>query len=152
MIEITDHWDRRWFQLAKVYASFSKDPSTCVGAVAIRDKRELSAGWNGFPRGISDDARMHNREVKYGITVHAEQNCIYNAAYIGVSLKDADLYVYGLPVCSECIKGVIQVGIRMVKVGIVGSIRDTWTRSWDDSCQRMREAGLKWEVYDASSL
>lgn len=153
MIYPPEHqWDRRWLTLAKAYASFSKDPSTKVGAVAVRDKRELSAGWNGFPRGVLDDDRLLDREVKYGITVHAEQNCIYNAAYVGVSLKDADMYVHGLPVCSDCIKGVIQVGIRRVVIGVSGIVTDRWNDSWAVSRDRMNEVGLKWEVYDASSL
>ena len=46
--------------------------------------------------------------------VHAEMNCIYNATQNGVSLNDAHLYVYGLPVCHECAKGIVQVGISRV--------------------------------------
>ncbi len=147
-----NEWDRRWFTLAKTYASFSKDPSTKVGAIAVKDKREISAGWNGFPRGVADDERIHNRAVKYDIIVHAEQNCIYNAAYVGVSLKGCTLYVYGLPICSDCIKGVLQVGIETVKIGVLGDIPDKWRDSFDQSKSRMLEAGIKWQVYDVSSL
>jgi dCMP deaminase len=147
-----DEWDRRWFSIAKTYASFSKDPSTKVGAVAVKDRREISAGWNGFPRGILDDTRMNNRESKYAITVHAEQNCIYNAAYVGVSLKDCTLYVYGLPICSECVKGVLQVGVKLVKIGVLGEVPERWEESFNISKARMLEASVQWEVHDVSSL
>jgi dCMP deaminase len=47
------------------------------------------------------------RETKYKLVVHAEMNAIYNATYNGVGLDGATIYVHGLPVCSECAKGII---------------------------------------------
>ena len=46
--------------------------------------------------------------------VHAEKNLIYNATSHGVCLKNSTVYIYGLPCCSECFKGLIQVGIIRV--------------------------------------
>ena len=61
-----------------------------------------------FQRGIKDsEERLNNRERKYELVVHAEMNAIYNASLNGVSLKDSTLYVYGLPICDECAKGII---------------------------------------------
>ena len=109
-------WGKKYTNLAKEISTWSKDPSTQVGAVVIGEKGQLlSQGYNGFPRGINDtDDRLNNRERKYELVVHAEMNAIYNASFNGVSLKDSTLYVYGLPICSECAKGIIQVGIKKV--------------------------------------
>ena len=113
-----DKWDNRYLALAKEVASWSKDPSTQVGAVTVGAKKEvLSQGFNGFPRGIEDTPERYNhRETKYKFVVHAEMNAIYNATYSGTSLDGATLYIYGLPICSECAKGIIQVGIKKVVI------------------------------------
>ncbi|WXU00611.1 MAG: hypothetical protein Ctma_1337 [Catillopecten margaritatus gill symbiont] len=55
-----------------------------------------------------------NEVSKYKFVVHAEMNAIYNATYSGTSLDGTTLYVYGLPTCSECAKGIIQVGIELI--------------------------------------
>ena len=113
---MSNKWDKRYIGLAKEIAKWSKDPSKQIGAVAIGDKGQvLAQGYNGFPRGIEDtQERYDNREEKYKYVVHAEMNCIYNATYNGVSLEGATIYISGLPVCSECAKGLIQVGIKRV--------------------------------------
>ena len=109
-------WDMRYMALAKEVSTWSKDPSTQVGTVAVGSKGQvLSQGYNGFPRGVDDDmSRLEIRETKYKYIVHAEMNCIFNATYNGVSLDGSTMYVYGLPMCSECAKGIIQVGIKKV--------------------------------------
>src|SRR5208337_3104466 len=109
-------WFQRYMSLARLIAGWSKDPGSQVGAVAVEDNgRILATGWNGFPRGVLDkDDRLNDRETKLKYTVHAEQNCLYNAGYVGSSLAGATLFVYGLPVCSDCAKGVIQSGVRRV--------------------------------------
>ena len=108
-------WDERYLQLAKQVATWSKDPSTQVGAVAVGDKGQvLSQGYNGFPRGIKDNERYNDKDLKYRYVVHAEMNCIDNATFHGTSLNGATLYVHGLPMCNECAKAIIQVGIVRV--------------------------------------
>ena len=113
---LLNKWDTRQLDLAERVASWSKDPSRQIGAVAVGSKGQvLAQGFNGFPRGIVDTAdRYNNREIKYKYVVHAEMNVIYNATYNGVSLDGSTLYVSGLPVCSDCAKGIIQVGISRV--------------------------------------
>ena len=140
-----DKWDERFLKLAKEIATWSKDPSTKVGAVAIGDKGEvLAQGYNGFPRGVEDlDERYKNKETKYKYVVHAEMNCIYNATYNGVSLDGAELYVYGLPVCSECAKGIIQVGIKSVYMEEI-NIPDRWEKASAFSRKLFNEAGVEW--------
>lgn len=111
-----DKWAKRYLDLAQAVSTWSKDPSTKIGAVAVGSQGQIiSQGYNGFPRGIIDsDNRLSVKEEKYKFVVHGEMNCIYNACLNGLSLKDTTLYVYGLPVCSECAKGIIQVGIKTV--------------------------------------
>lgn len=109
-------WNLRFMYLAKQVSTWSKDPSKKIGAVVVGSKRQiLSTGYNGFPRGIEDtDERLNDRDLKYKYVVHAEMNAIYNATYTGTSLDGASMYVYGLPICHECAKGIIQVGIKEV--------------------------------------
>jgi len=137
-------WDKRYLALAKEVASWSKDPSTQVGAVTVGNKKEvLSQGFNGFPRGIIDsEDRYNNRETKYKYVVHAEMNAIYNATYSGVSLDGAVLYVYGLPICSECAKGIIQVGIKKVIIEKSKEL-DNWNESVALSKEMFDEAGVE---------
>jgi dCMP deaminase len=139
-------WDRRYLDLAYTVSKWSRDPSTQIGAVAIGSKGQvLSQGYNGFPRGIKDTLdRYHHRETKYKLIVHAEQNLIYNATYNGVSLDGSTLYVTGLPVCSECAKGVIQVGIKRVVMPHIDDMK-SWKESWELSASMFREAGILWD-------
>lgn len=140
-----DKWDIRFMNMAREISSWSKDPSKKIGAVAVGDNHKiLSTGYNGFPAGIEDhDSRLADREIKYKYVVHAEKNCIYNACLNGISLAGATLYVYGLPVCSECAKGIIQVGIK--EVVIDESCFDTpkWNESFEFTKQLFQEAGIK---------
>lgn len=137
-------WDQRYLALAKEVSTWSKDPSTQVGAVAVGRKKEvLSQGFNGFPRGIKDsDERYNDRETKYKLVVHAEMNAIYNATYSGTSLDGATLYIYGLPICSECAKGIIQVGIRKVVIEKSKEL-DNWNESIQLSKKMFDEAGVE---------
>lgn len=142
----------RYLDLAKQIANWSKDPSTKVGAVAVGHKGQILAqGYNGFPRGIADTAeRYADRDQKYKYIVHAEMNVIYNASYNGVSLDGADLYIYGLPTCSECAKGIVQVGIKRV---IMPKYRypDRWMESWEYSKKMYDEAGVDYVFGDYQS-
>lgn len=142
-------WDMRFLDLAEHISTWSKDPSTKIGAVVVdpKTKRVLSMGYNGFPRGINDSInRLDDRELKYSLVVHAEMNAIYNATLNGVSLDNSTIYVHGLPVCSDCAKGIIQVGINRV---VYKSIRDdaTWNESFDKSRQMFQEVGIEITVY-----
>ncbi len=138
-------WDKRYMEMAELVATWSKDPSSQIGAVAVNNKGQvLTMGYNGFPRGIRDtQTRLKNREEKYKYVVHAEKNAIYNATYNGVSLHGATMYVYGLPCCSECAKAIIQVGVtRVVMQGNPDNPR--WKKSVADSIDMFSEAGVKW--------
>jgi len=140
-------WDNRYLSLAKEVATWSKDPSSQVGAVTVGAKKEvLSQGFNGFPRGINDLAeRYNNRETKYKFVVHSEMNAIYNATYSCTSLDGATLYIYGLPICSECAKGIIQVGIKRVVIEKSKEL-ENWNESVKLSRELFDEAGVELEI------
>lgn len=144
---IQPKWNDRFLSLAKEVASWSKDPSTKVGAVAVSPEGQvLGTGYNGFPRGIEDsDQRYSDRKTKYDLVVHAEMNCILNAAYLGsASLRGALLYVHGLPVCHQCAKGVIQAGIKRVVMPGGQKVPGSWEESWSLTEQLFTEAGITW--------
>ena len=149
---MSSNWDVRYLGLAREVASWSKDPSSKIGAVAIGTKGQvLAQGYNGFPRGIRDSrARLNTRELKYKYIVHAEQNVIYNATYNGISLDGATLYVSGLPVCSSCALGVIQVGIKRVVMPKM-EYKAEWMDNFQTGSKYMfDEAGVEWEFIDVS--
>lgn len=146
---LSNKWDKRYLKLAAGVANWSKDPSSKIGAIAVGSKGQvLAQGYNGFPRGISDSFdRYANKDVKYKFVVHAEMNCIYNATYNGVSLDGATLYVHGLPVCSDCAKGIIQVGIKKVIMPL-DEYPIHWLKSFAYSSELFAEAGVIYEFVE----
>jgi dCMP deaminase len=136
-------WDKRFMRVAQEISCWSKDPSKQIGAVAVNsDRRILATGYNGFPKGIEDiPARYEDRTIKYDLVVHAEMNCIYNATFSGISLKDSTMYVWGLPVCHDCAKGIIQVGINRIVIGMMDSPQK-WLDSFEKSRRMFDESGV----------
>jgi len=110
-------WDEYFMGVAALSAMRSKDPNSQVGACIVSDDNKiLSMGYNGFPRGCSDDVFPWDREgdpleTKYHYVTHGELNAILN--YRGGSLEGAKLYVTMFP-CNECAKAIIQAGIKTV--------------------------------------
>ncbi len=119
-------WDERFMNLAETVAEWSScyQSNRHVGAVAVKDKRILTTGYNGSPAGIDscaergeclrrklDIASGTRQEVCYA--VHAEQNAIIQAAKLGVSLEGATLYVTHQP-CVICTRMIINSGIKTV--------------------------------------
>lgn len=148
------NWDYKYAELARRIAEWSKDPSRKIGAIAVGEHGQiLSQGYNGFPRGIEDtQARLLDREEKYKYIVHAEMNCIYNATLNGVSLNGSTLYVYGLPICSECSKGIIQVGVKRVVIYTPEinkiDIPEVWKTSGNLARDMFTEAKVEYNWYD----
>lgn len=105
-------WDRRFMELARHIGGWSKDRSRRVGCIIVGPHNDIRAtGYNGFPRGIDDDAEArHQRPEKYRWTEHAERNAIYNAARTGVALQGCRLFLPWFP-CMDCARAVIQTGL-----------------------------------------
>mgnify|MGYP005712689571 FL=1 len=110
-------WDIRFLKLATHISEWSKDPSTKVGCVVVGPDREIrSTGFNGFPRGIQDsDDRLTNRDLKYPLICHAEENAIMHAARIGLALKGCTAYVTWPP-CTRCARSLIQAGVSEIVI------------------------------------
>ena len=112
-------WDEYFMGVAHLSGMRSKDPNTQVGACIVSpDNKILSMGYNGFPKGCSDDEFPWEREndkdsnlTKYPFVTHSELNAILN--YRGGSLEGTKLYVSLFP-CNECAKAIIQAGIHTV--------------------------------------
>ena len=110
-------WDEYFMGVAGLSAMRSKDPHTQVGCCIVsEDHKILSMGYNGLPRGCSDDDFPWKREGpplenKYFYTTHSELNAILN--YRGGSLEGATLYVTLFP-CNECAKAISQAGIAEI--------------------------------------
>lgn len=131
-------WDKRFLNIAKEVSTWSKDPTTKVGAVLVDPKTRniLSTGYNGFPSKFSDNTEILNdRLLKRRITIHAEINAILNAAKLGISTNNSTLYVYGLPVCDYCAPNIIQAGIKRVLMEKNHSILidPKWDIAWEFS-------------------
>ena len=141
-------WIQRYFKIAEQVSSWSKDPSSKIGAIIVGDKGQIiSQGYNGFPRGVIDsEDRYNQRETKYKLVVHAEMNAILNALYNGSSVEGATLYVHALPVCHECAKAIIQAGIA--KVYIDTNINERWQESWHDAKTMFSEAKVECYYYN----
>lgn len=141
--DMSDKWDERFVKLAMHIAKWSKDPSTKVGCVVVGEDREIrSTGFNGFPRGIKDDAvRLQDREKKYPLICHAEENAIMHAARIGISLKGSTAYVTWPP-CSRCARSLIQSGIKEIIYPTPGEIPERWVEDFNISNGMISEAGV----------
>lgn len=154
---MNDKWDMRFLELAKHISTYSKDPSTKVGAVVVDELgRVVGTGYNGFPRGVKDtDERYNNRELKYKLVAHAELNAILLA---GDKARGSTIYVYpgfGSPnLCTECAKAVIQSGIKRA-VGLVPPIdaerKARWRESLDIAQMMCDEAGVETVEYPEES-
>lgn len=111
------NWDEYFMGVALLSGERSKDPNSQVGACIVsEDNKILSIGYNGFPRGCSDDEISWEREgefadTKYPYVCHGELNAILN--YTGTTLKNSRIYVALFP-CNECAKAIIQAGIKEV--------------------------------------
>lgn len=124
-------WDMRWLQLAKVTSSWSKDPSRKIGAVAVKDNRLISHGYNGFPEVIRDEPEwLADRETKKSMVIHAEMNALIDASKTNRSLQGATIYVWGLIICPNCAKHLIASGvIRFVFVNAFAD--DFWNKEFE---------------------
>lgn len=128
-------WAKRFLDLASLVASWSKDPSTQVGAVIVDSRnRIVSVGFNGFPHRVSDTEVT--RDEKLRRTIHAEENALL---FANTSLEGCTLYVTHHP-CARCTAKLIQVGIKAI------IYRDELSKNWNeevDSAKTMlNEAGI----------
>lgn len=137
-------WDKRFLSVCELVSTWSKDPSTKVGAVITdTDNRIISMGYNGFPKGVADTPeRLNDRDLKYKLIVHGETNALLFAKR---DLTGCTLYTYPFASCSTCAGKVIQSGIKRVvypKLTDPGLI-ERWGKSLELTYQMFDEAGLE---------
>jgi dCMP deaminase len=141
------NWTEYFLNIAEQVKLKSKDQSTQIGAVIVgQDNEVLSTGYNSFPRGMDDSIQeRQERPEKYFWFEHAERNAIYNAARIGVSLKNSTIYLTsGLP-CMDCARGIVNSGVKVVwcKRVCTTKNKEKWEESQSKSMQLLNECGVQ---------
>jgi len=116
-------WDEYFMRLAYLVATRSTCTRRQVGAVIVKDKRVLTTGYNGPPKGLAHCDKTgclrENLKIPSGERhelcrgLHAEQNAIIQAAVYGVSIKDASIYVTNHP-CVVCAKMLINAQLKEI--------------------------------------
>ncbi len=118
-------WDEYFMQLAQLIKTRSNCLRKAYGAIIVRDYRIISTGYNGTPHGVKNCfeggcercTRRERGEIKTHeyqescICIHAEQNAIIQAAYLGTSTNNSTMYSTITP-CSSCAKLIINAGIK----------------------------------------
>lgn len=134
-------WQSRFFDLAYLVASWSKDPSSQIGAVIVDAQNcIISTGFNGLPVGVKDtEERLGDRATKYKMILHAEENAIMFAKQ---NLNGCSIYVTKMPPCAHCAALIIQSGIKYVYVPET-DIPERWRESTELTRQMFKEAGVK---------
>ncbi|MFZ5968879.1 MAG: deoxycytidylate deaminase [Bacillota bacterium] len=143
------NWDQYFMEMAEI----AKTRSTCtrrqVGAVLVKDKRMLATGYNGAPSGTAHCTDIGCLREKLNIPsgqrhelcrgLHAEQNAMIQAAYHGVEIQGATMYVTLQP-CILCAKMAINAGIK--KIIFKGSYPD------ELSMDMLKEAGIEIQSFE----
>ena len=131
-------WTTRYLDLAQFVSTWSKDPSTKVGAVIVSPtNRVIALGFNGFPTSVVDDSRLNDRTQKYEVIIHGEINAIITAAR---PLTLHTLYTFPFLPCSRCASIVIQSGIT--RVFSPRNTTERWEPNLDVSRGLFSEAGI----------
>lgn len=121
--ELRPDWDDYFLGIAKMVALRSNCIKRKVAAVVVKDRRIISTGYNGTPRGVKNcieggcprcnNLNPSGKDLEECLCSHAEENSITQAAYHGVNIKDSTLYTTYSP-CLICTKMIINSGIREV--------------------------------------
>jgi len=143
-------WDDYFMGIAREVALRSNCVKRRVAALIVKDKRIISSGYNGTPRGVTNCSEggcpRCNAFGKSGANLgecfcsHAEENAITQSAYHGVSIKDATLYTTFSP-CLICTKMIINSGIREV-------VYDAHYPLIDMALALLKEAGIKTRKFE----
>ena len=108
----TPNRDEKYMGLAFNYASFSKDPSTQMGAVIVTSQNKLlGLGYNGPPPQFNDNDMDWSRPGKYPKIIHAEKNAIKHSD--PDKLPGSTMYITGKP-CGPCMLAIVDAGITRV--------------------------------------
>ncbi len=136
------NWDVYFMNIAKVVASRSNCIKRKVAAIIVRDKRVVSTGYNGTPRGTRNcneggcprcnSLAVSGTNLEECLCSHGEENAIVQASYHGASLKDAIIYTTFAP-CLQCSKMIINSGIREVIYNMDYPLNDSAFRLFQEA-------------------
>jgi dCMP deaminase len=143
-------WDMRFLGLAAHISSWSKDPSSQVGAVITEGRRIVSLGYNGFAAGVADTTeRLADRAQKLNLMIHAEENALIFAKR---DLRGCTVYVTHPP-CPRCAAKLIQDEIgRVVFIAPSDDFLSRWANDLELSYAMYREAGVQFCAYAAEDV
>lgn len=128
-------------EMAALVGTWSKDPSTKVGAVIVSEANHVvSVGFNGFPRGVADDERLNDRECKYMNTIHAEMNALM---FANQSVEGCTIYVHPMQPCSRCAICLIQSGIKKIVTKVLSKTHERWYNDFENARMLLNEAGVE---------
>ncbi|MAG17900.1 MAG: hypothetical protein CL944_00290 [Candidatus Diapherotrites archaeon] len=140
-------WDEYFLNIAKEVAMRSNCVKRKVAAVIVKDKRIISTGYNGTPRGVKNcnegGCTRCNSFSKGGTKLdeclcsHAEENAIVQSAYHGTPLNGSIIYTTFSP-CLTCSKMIINAGIKKVIYNAEYPLGDT-------ALEMLKEAGVELE-------
>ena len=141
-------WHQRFISLARMISTWSKDKSTKVGAVLVKDRRIIASGFNGLPVGVDERPPWrHVQPAKYLFTEHAERNCIYQAAKQGIATDGTTMYLmFGPGPCADCARAIIQAGVKEVVMPTNNNFPGKgpqWEESIKTAIAMLNEAGVK---------
>jgi dCMP deaminase len=136
------NWDEYFMNIAKVVASRSNCIKRKVAAIIVKDKRVISTGYNGTPRGTRNcneggcprcnSLATSGTKLEECLCSHGEENAIVQASYHGVPLKDAVIYSTFAP-CLQCAKMIINSGIREVIYNMDYPLNESAFRLFDEA-------------------
>ncbi|MEW6721644.1 MAG: deaminase [Candidatus Micrarchaeota archaeon] len=138
-------WDDYFMGIAKMVAMRSNCVKRKVAAVIVKDKRIISTGYNGTPRGTRNCSEggcprcngfsESGKNLEECLCSHGEENAIVQASYHGISIKDSVIYTTFSP-CLLCTKMIINAGVKEVVFNVDYPMAETPMRL-------LRDAGVK---------
>lgn len=144
-------WDSRFVRRAEEISTWSKDPNKKVGCVLALGKRSISEGYNGFPKGLSDDLyRLTDPVFKGKVIIHAEVNAILNAARFGIPTEGCTAYVTYHP-CASCASQLIEAGVEKIVCPSPKLASEKWLKDFQLASDILVEAKVKTLYYNLKS-
>lgn len=140
-------WDNRYLSLARLVATWSKDPSTKVGAVLVRaDNSIASTGYNGFPPGRDDSPLLYaDRAYKYKHVIHAEINAL---SFCGSEAQEGSTVYTSFPVCPACMEALGKAKVsRVVQPSLPTAGKDlAWIEEWTKNMEQAARVAERYVI------
>ena len=145
-------WDDFFFEMARLLSQRSTCLRRQYGCVLVKDKTAVTTGFNGAPRGClhceqigcAREGLASGAKPELCRATHAEQNCIANAARLGVSTIGTELYIYPEDIpCPICTKILINAGVSVIHY------KRTDYPGWQQSELLFKDAGVALVKHEA---